>query len=584
LAEVFGEDIEDTSTARGVLRGLRRILRPISDTEFRRRANDAVAQLSSEEGGEELAQELGGVTDPFDAMVQELADRCSLAMSESQGAPETRYLAGALPIPSLDSWVLQTVSMEPILVMSHGLLTFCNLFAKSVATLFPCREDSEGFAFDLDPGDSPEFRANQLKAAERLGDLLAATVSYGNPHLAEPYLLQGPQGRLAAIIRGSMERFLMARLVCLAGREVLPCIPCREWTSKLGAHVMKATPEPEDVIEADALGLFATEFLMGVDGVSRALGCWGVDLALAGLQIVEMSRKGAGFPTADDDIDLATRRDLLRELLREREDTMDGVSDILELWDRGAAMITDLSELLQPHYKHHCRRIGDVLGDCVESNSHAPPAAATPPQRQRSKARKKGIHPVVDPPEIPESGAVQWGDEREFVTSRDGKWGVARVQRWADDERRQLWRDGEAKFIFDGASRFDRDFAISNDGFIGFKLTAKFDSDNLFHETRIVVLSPSGDCIFNKLVHAEIDEVGVTHDERVLWFLSGYSKKVGTHDNACFCVDLATGKLIYNGSRFAGPVTNSGYDDQDGQWGRTLWFEGTWKSGVRITK
>lgn len=223
MLEEEDNDNEDTSTAPGLLKALRRLLRPIPDDELRRRAGLARDALAAEDGGDELANEVRDEDDPFNAFVQDLADQCGSAMAAVQGGPDVRYLAGALPIPSLDAWVLQTVSMEPILVMSHGLLGFCNQLSKAVATLFPGHEDKDGFSFDLDPKDSPEFRADQLKAAERLGDLLAATVSYGNPHLTEPYLLQGPRGQLAGILRGAMERFLMARLVLRAGNSCLAC-------------------------------------------------------------------------------------------------------------------------------------------------------------------------------------------------------------------------------------------------------------------------------------------------------------------------------------------------------------------------
>lgn len=302
MAKTIEEDFEDTSTAPGLLSALRRLLRPISDEELSRRASIAVEQLRSEDGGEEMAREAQGQNDPFNTFVQQLADECSTAMSCVQGTDETQYLAGALPIPSLDAWVLQTAAMEPILVMSHGLLTFCNLFAKAVATMFPCHEDDGGISFDLEPDESTELRSNQLKAAERLADLLAATVEFGNPHLAEPYLLEEPKSQLAGIMRAAMERFLMARLVFMAGQhEVMSCVPCREWTSKLGAHVLKVEPDSEDIIRADVLALYTVEVVMREGGVSRVLACWGVELALLGLQMVDEWRQAAGFPSEDDE-------------------------------------------------------------------------------------------------------------------------------------------------------------------------------------------------------------------------------------------------------------------------------------------
>ena len=363
------EDDEDTSTAAGLLKALRRLLYPFSDDELHRRAGLARAALAAEDGGEELANEFSDEDDPLDAFVRELADQCSTAMAAVQGGPDIRYLAGALPIPSLDAWVLQTVSMEPILVMSHGLLGFCNLLSKAVVTLFPCREDEDGFVFDLNPEDSPEFRTDQFKAAERLGDLLAATVSYGNPHLAEPYLLQGPRGQLAAILCGSMEHFLMARLVCLAGGEFLPCVPCREWTSKLGAHVTRAVPGIDDIVRADVLAFFATEALMREQGVSRELGVWGVDLILGGLQMVETSRRAAGFPVNDDELSFSDRRGTLRALLRKREGTMEGISEILHLWDRSSKLVADLNPLLEPHIERHERRIEAMMGELSQDQT-----------------------------------------------------------------------------------------------------------------------------------------------------------------------------------------------------------------------
>lgn len=81
----------------------------------------------------------------------------------------------------------------------------------------------------------------------------------------------------------------------------------------------RAVPELDDIIRADILAIFATEALMREQGVARELGAWGVDLVLGGLQIVEASRRAAGFPVDDDDVSLSDRRDALRVLLRERE-------------------------------------------------------------------------------------------------------------------------------------------------------------------------------------------------------------------------------------------------------------------------
>ena len=155
----------------------------------------------------------------------------------------------------------------------------------------------------------------------------------------------------------------MARLVCLAGSEFLPCVPCREWTSELGAHVTRAVPEVDDIIRADILALFVTEALMRDSEVPRELGVWGVDLVLGGLQIVEASRCAPGFPVDEDDVSISDRRDALRVLLREREGTMEGLSEILDLWDRSARLISDLNPLLEPHFENNELRVEATLDD-----------------------------------------------------------------------------------------------------------------------------------------------------------------------------------------------------------------------------
>lgn len=354
-------DIEEASAAQNILNDLRRLLLPYSEEEYLSRARVAAEKLRLEIGAEERDTVLDRFEDPLNSFVQELVNELNQVVPHLQGSPVPKIVAGTLPVPSLDAWILRTSYPEPILVISQGLLTFCNLFAKVIAGHFSFQETEDGMEFELEPCDCPEFRMRQEKSAGRLADLLVATIKYDNPHLAEPYLLTGPNGELAGILRLSMEGFLIARLVVLAGRRELPIVPCPEWAAKLRTPLSRATPKAEDVILADALGLFATEFLLSERGVHRVLGCWGVDLALAGIQIVESTRRAAGYPVPTEEVCVSTRRALLKELLEGRVDTMEGSSEILQQWEQGVTLLKELATLIPPHFKRHSRRIAVSL-------------------------------------------------------------------------------------------------------------------------------------------------------------------------------------------------------------------------------
>lgn len=352
------EDLADASTARGLWQALRKLHGSSTGKVLSGPEVELVDQIASDFGvTKDQVWSGGDFDDPLNSMVQEFADECSDALSHLLGKSVNKVVAGALPLPTLHTWLLQSVSMEPVVALSHGSLTFCNLFAKAFATLFPVTVDDDNFVFDLFPDDSAQFRANKDKAASRLAELLAATVEHGNPNLAEPYLLTGPSGRLASILCRSMELFLIGRLVYLADESGHDCRPCREWSSQLGAHVLELRPTESQCVLADLYALFAMEELQARYEIPRGLACWGADLLLAGLQIAESLGKESATVSSDDPIGTVDRRMLLRKFLHDRMDTMRGSAEVLELWDWGADLLEDLSKSISVFYEQHSRRI-----------------------------------------------------------------------------------------------------------------------------------------------------------------------------------------------------------------------------------
>lgn len=111
------------------------------------------------------------------------------------------------------------------------------------------------------------------------------------------------------------------------------------------------------------------------------------------------------------------------------------------------------------------------------------------------------------------------------------------------------------------------EFAVSNDGFVGFD----FGEPNL-PASRMVVVSPDGHQIFNKKVNTGIIRLGVTHDEKVIWFETGCSEKTKAHDLKCFAVHLEQAKLIYSSERFRGEPIDSGVRIHE-RWGPRLYFK-----------
>lgn len=110
-------------------------------------------------------------------------------------------------------------------------------------------------------------------------------------------------------------------------------------------------------------------------------------------------------------------------------------------------------------------------------------------------------------------------------------------------------------------------FAVSNDGFVGMDFG---EPDNM--ASRPVVISPTGHQIWNRKLNANIHRLGVTHDEKVIWFETLASEKTQAHDLKCFAVHLEQAKLIYQGQRFRGEPIDSGVKIHE-QWGPRLYFK-----------
>jgi hypothetical protein len=134
----------------------------------------------------------------------------------------TPVIFGTLPTGRVNGYAL-SVPDNPfrIIVLEEGLFGFANLMCKAIATALPpaslkndCEEQRINFSTDISKIRS-HIRSNPA-ISQRFLECLLAYVVVGHPHAAPPYLPDRNIAALSAVMRQSMEMFVLAHEMAIS--------------------------------------------------------------------------------------------------------------------------------------------------------------------------------------------------------------------------------------------------------------------------------------------------------------------------------------------------------------------------------
>jgi hypothetical protein len=193
--------------------------------------------------------------------------------------PTGRVNAMAIAIPKND---------EYLVVFESELFTFALLLSKVVAQAVPFQGiDSGRLKFTTDISSVERCLAENPVIVGRFRELMFAYLLTGHPSSAPPYILEEPYLTLSAILRDSMELFVMGHEYGHIIRGHL--LGQKESASLLGEeNVDEITRSWEQELEADAVGLqLLIPAMQEKRRMDLSLSYWGADLFFSCSDILE---------------------------------------------------------------------------------------------------------------------------------------------------------------------------------------------------------------------------------------------------------------------------------------------------------
>ncbi|MHB8602761.1 MAG: M48 family metalloprotease [Nitrosotalea sp.] len=204
----------------------------------------------------------------------------------------TRPIFGTLPMGQINATSYGGFeNNEYLITFEWELFQFCNLLSKIVAYAMPFRRESDGIIFLTDEKTVQQRIQNEPMLTKRFRELIVAYLTKGRVTAAPQYNIDSPYDKFTAILRHSMELFIMGH----------------EYAHILLGHLenqdtKKKHLTPQDVynilfswdqeLEADSLGLPLMLSAMTSEKTHNhlALHYCGAELFFSGYEILERSK------------------------------------------------------------------------------------------------------------------------------------------------------------------------------------------------------------------------------------------------------------------------------------------------------
>ncbi|MEW5981153.1 MAG: hypothetical protein AB1806_02145 [Acidobacteriota bacterium] len=312
---------------------------------YRREACMRLAALS-------IGREAREASEALEQVLQDLLDEIVSGGEAASGSASFRMAVGFLPLAGLEVFTLEVPGEDDayVLVMSEQIPTYVNLLAKACAQLLPIRRSGQDVSIDLDTPAWPTRLGMEAQGVQRFLELMFASFG-GTPSDAEQYWPDPDWQAPAEALREAGEAFLLARqFVHVAldhgGSGTVEDVFVRG--ERLGARRYTREQESDADIEALRLLLRIPRF-----ADHAAITCWGVDVLLASLAMLEALRardssddEGRGIVTPDETW-AGERRERLREALEDMGGSRPGLVEVLTALDPvGRALWARLKDLV----------------------------------------------------------------------------------------------------------------------------------------------------------------------------------------------------------------------------------------------
>jgi hypothetical protein len=257
-------------------------------------------------------------------LMTNLARQVEDAASELGHPLPIRPQLGTLPTQNVNAMAVRVPDSDEYLILFESeLFTFALLLSKVVARAIPFKGSESGMLnFSTEGEDIEKSIAENPEITRRFREVVLAYLIKGRPSAAPAYLPEEPYGTLAAILRQSMELFIMAH----------------EYAHIISGHLSESKTAPIDVggqhgdevirswqqeLEADAQGLELMVRAMQKRNHDLALSYWGADLFFSCIEVVEQGisimrtgRESEEGQLTDSHPPVQLRREMLRELLK----------------------------------------------------------------------------------------------------------------------------------------------------------------------------------------------------------------------------------------------------------------------------
>jgi hypothetical protein len=289
------------------------------------------------------------------AVMENLSEDIGKSADEASLVIPTNPLLGTLPTGQINAMTLRVPGSDDyLIVFEWQLFLFALLLSKAVARALPLRQtEDEGFSFSAQKDDIAQRIDSDKSVVYRFADVLLAYAATGEPSRARPYLPEVHYGRLADVLRRSMELFVMGHEYAHIILGHLSSAQSTE-TTLSEAEMLEYSWVQE--YQADMMGssLMIRAMLRG--GMDASMSYWGCDFFFSAIDVMDKAvsvlkgeeetavKLGSHPPTKE-------RREMLRRVLPEiigekhANDAL-GLSRILEdvtdlLWQRTRPVIAE---------------------------------------------------------------------------------------------------------------------------------------------------------------------------------------------------------------------------------------------------
>ena len=241
-----------------------------------------------------------------------------------------------------------------LVILEDGLFGFTNLMCKAVASAFPDTEPHQDgkLGFSADENDVMACLAANPEVTNRFFEALVAYVVMGHPHKAPPYVARRNAMHLGAVLRESMQLFVIGHEY---GHIVSGHLDGGKVSKQMvadGKMNIVATNWMQE-IEADAIGLEVLGNVRMRQGYDLPLSLWGADAFFGCVDVVERTvsilREGEiSTRFSDSHPPTPLRREKIRQIISDNIDDEGKVEAILQLSKSVEIVIESIWKSIQP--------------------------------------------------------------------------------------------------------------------------------------------------------------------------------------------------------------------------------------------